>query len=195
MNSLLRKNFTHTTGEEISDEDFDYFSSFFFTKSVDKKVILKEEGDCANYVYFILEGSAYSFYTNDNADRNAIQFALEGYWITDHYSFFSREKSVYSVQTLEPSELLVINREHYDKLCKSSHLYEHFFRLLIQNAFVALQYRLALTTSEDAKHRYIAFAEDYPHFIQRIPQYLIASYLGIKPQSLSRIRQELARKK
>src|SRR5699024_10266788 len=123
------------------------------------------------------------------------QFALEGYWITDHYSFFARKKSVYTVEMLEAGELLVLNVEKFDELCKTSHLYEHFFRLLIQNAFISLQYRLALTNSEDAEHRYLAFADKYPHFIQRIPQYLIASYLGIQPQSLSRIRQSLARRR
>ncbi len=194
MDTCLRQNFKRTTGHDLTDEEFNYFNSFFFSKSVDKKTILKEEGCQAKYVYFIEEGAAFSYYTNDRGDRNAIQFALEGYWITDHYSFFSKKNSVYTVQTLEPTELQVLNIENFDKLCKSSHLYEHFFRILIQNAFVSLQYRLALTNSEDAEHRYLAFAEKYPHFIQRIPQYLIASYLGIKPQSLSRIRQILARR-
>jgi hypothetical protein len=72
---------------------------------------------------------------------------------------------------------------------------DRFFRILIQNAYVAVQYRLAKTNSEDADHRYQEFAQKYPAFIQRIPQYLIASYLGIKPQSLSRIRKESTSKK
>ena len=102
---------------------------------------------------------------------------------------------MYSIETLEPTEALVVNKENFEKICQSSHMFEHFFRILIQNAFVALQYRLARTNSTDAEHRYLEFSQLHPEFVQRIPQYLIATYLGIKPQSLSRIRKELAERK
>jgi CRP-like cAMP-binding protein len=74
--------------------------------------------------------------------------------------------------------------------CDSLSCFDRFFRILIQNAYVAVQYRLAKTNSEEAEKRYYDFAKSHPDYLQRIPQYLIASYLGIKPQSLSRIRKE-----
>lgn len=195
MESLLRTNIQRTLGYTITDDEYRAFESFFFRKSFDKKVLLAEEGQLCKYVYFITAGSAYSFIVNEQGDRHAIQFALEGYWITDHYGFFSGKPGVYSIETLEPTEVLVINRENFEKICESNHRFEHFFRILIQNAFVALQYRLAKTNSEDAEHRYLEFSKLHPDFVQRIPQYLIATYLGIKPQSLSRIRKELATRK
>ena len=85
-----------------------------------------------------------------------------------------------------------MDTDGYDAVCRGSHLLEHFFRVLITNAFVALQYRLAKTNMEEAAQRYMEFSRMHPDFVQRIPQYLIASYLGIKPQSLSRIRRTLA---
>ena len=195
MDNLLKENVSRTIGYVMSEEECHDFSQFFFSRTFDKKAILAEEGRNCRYVYFILKGSCYSCYTNETGDKHAMQFAIEGHWISDHYSFFSGQPGMYTIETIEPTDVLVLNRENYDKICASSHLFEHFFHILIQNAFVAQQYRLAMTNSEEAEHRYVEFLRRYPHFVQRIPQYLIASYLGIKPQSLSRIRKEMSSKK
>ena len=195
MNTLLRANIEKTIGTKISDADFEKFSSLLFEKSFDKKSCLTEEGGQCNYIYFILEGSAYSYITDKKGDKHVIQFALEGYWISDLYSFYSGRESIYTIEMLENSRVLVLNKENFQKACDSCPVLDRFFRILIQNAYVALQYRLAKTNSEDADKRYELFSKQYPDFLQRIPQYLIASYLGIKPQSLSRIRKEIAKKK
>lgn len=192
MEPLLRQNIEKTLGQPIPTADFEAFSSFLFQKSLEKKTVLAQEGKTCRYVYFILKGACYTYYINDQGDKHAIQFATPDYWITDHYSFFSRRPGIYQIETLEPTEALLLNREQYEAACKHSPLFERFFRILVQNAFVALEYRLAKTNSESAENRYLEFSGRYPHFIQQIPQYLIASYLGIKPQSLSRIRKELA---
>lgn len=193
--SLLKHNIELTIGDKVSNEAFSIIWKHVFVKSFNKKTILAEEGQFCKYVYFILKGSAYSYLINEKGEKSVIQFALEGYWITDHYSFFSGQSGIYTIETLEDSDVLVINKESYEAICKESHLLEHFFRILIQNAFINLQYRLAKTNSEEARKRYLEFSKKYPHFIQRIPQYLIATYLGIKPQSLSRIRKELISQK
>ncbi|MBL0105612.1 MAG: Crp/Fnr family transcriptional regulator [Bacteroidetes bacterium] len=195
MNTLLRANIEKTIGTKISDADFEKFSSLLFEKSFDKKSCLTEEGGQCNYIYFILEGSAYSYITDKKGDKHVIQFALEGYWISDLYSFYSGRESIYTIEMLENSRVLVLNKENFQKACDSCPVLDRFFRILIQNAYVALQYRLAKTNSEDADKRYELFSKQYPDFLQRIPQYLIASYLGIKPQSLSRIRKEITKKK
>lgn len=192
MENLLMENVYRTIGHRMTDEEYRMLSGSMFRKSWDRKSILTEEGEVSRHVYFILKGACVSYYVNQQGDKNAIQFAVEGHWITDQYSYFSGKPGIYTVETLEPVEALVLNRENHEKICRSSHLFEHFFRVLVQNAFVALQYRLTKTTGEDAETRYLEFASLYPHFIQRIPQYLIASYLGIRPQSLSRIRKKLA---
>src|SRR5690625_682955 len=191
---LLRQNFLHTIGHSLTEEEYRYFRENLFRRSFDKKSILAEVSRESRYVYFILSGSAYSYYVNKSGDKHVMQFAIEGCWISDQYSYFTGRPGIYTLETLEPTEVLVLNRESHDKICQTSHLFEHFFRILMQNAFVALQYRLAKTNSEDAEHRYLEFTRLYPHFINRIPQYLIASYLGIKPQSLSRIRKKVANK-
>lgn len=194
MIDLLKAHIEKLINAPIPAGNCSSFSNLLFEKSFDKKDVIVEEGTQCNYIYFIVEGSCYSFYTDDKGEEHAMQFSLEGYWISELYSFFSGKKSIYTVQALEPTRVLALNKDSFNKACDTMPAFDKYFRLLIQNAYVALQYRLAKTNSEDAEHRYNEFAKLYPQFVQRIPQYLIASYLGIKPQSLSRIRKELAQK-
>lgn len=195
MISALRLNIEKTIKQSITDDDFEKFSKLTFAKSFDKKILLIEEGNACNYLYFIEQGSCYSYMTDNKGEKHAVQFALEDYWISDLYSFYSERKAIYNVETLEPVKVLMLNKESFEKACCTIPVIDRFFRILIQNAYVALQYRLAKTNSEEAEKRYFEFSKLHPDFVQRIPQYLIASYLGIKPQSLSRIRKESAHKK
>ncbi|HTN08402.1 Crp/Fnr family transcriptional regulator [Agriterribacter sp.] len=195
MQSLLRQHIEKTLDHPLTDTVFDAFTDCVFPKSFDKKALLAEEGLFCKYIYFIEQGACYSYIVDKKGDKHAMQFALEGYWISDLYSFFSDRKGIYTIETLEPARVLLLNRQSFRKACDLCPEIDRFFRLLIQNAFVALQYRLAKTNSEDAESRYMEFSQQFPSFTQRIPQYLIASYLGIKPQSLSRIRKEIAFKK
>jgi CRP-like cAMP-binding protein len=156
---------------------------------------LAEHGTICNHVYFLLEGAAYSYITDPKGNKHALQFALENYWISELYSFFSGRNAIYTVETLEPCKLIVLNKENFQLACSTIPVFNCFFRILIQNAYVSQQYRIAKANSEEAEKRYEEFSRQNPHFLQRIPQYLIASYLGIKPQSLSRIRKERITKK
>lgn len=195
MLAVLKENIEKTLGRSVSDEVLHAVGDCMFAKTFDKKALLAEEGQSCRYVYFVLEGSCYSYLIDAKGEKHAMQFALEGYWMSDLYSFFSNRKGIYTIETLEPCQMLLLNRQGFNRACDICPEIDRFFRLLIQNAFVALQYRLAKTNSEDAEARYLEFSQLHPNFIQRIPQYLIASYLGIKPQSLSRIRKEMVSKK
>lgn len=194
MLEILKNNLERSLGSEIPEELFDLIEKYSFKKSFDKKELLAEAGVDCKYQYFIIEGSAYSFYVNEKGDKNVIELAIEEYWITDAASYFTGKPAVSTIATLEPTTALLINRQDYDKLCCSHPLFDKFFRILLQNALASQHQRIAKTISEEAELRYREFSDKYPHFIQRIPQYLIASYLGIKPQSLSRIRKNLSQR-
>lgn len=194
MISILQSHIEQLINSNLPEDSCNLLSSFLFEKCFEKKDYVVEEGESCNHIYFIINGSCYSYYTDENGVEHAIQFALEGYWISDQYSFFTGKKTIYNIKTLEPVRALVLNKINFQKACDQIPQLDRYFRLLIQNAFVALQYRLAKTNSEAAELRYIEFANNYPQFVQRIPQYLIASYLGIKPQSLSRIQKDLLQK-
>lgn len=192
MRELIKNNIERTLGEEIPEAMLDSLEEFSFEKSFDKKVYLAEAGKACNYQYFILEGSCYSSYVDEKGTKNVIQLAIENYWITDAGSYFNGKPAVFNIETLEPTRALLINKNNFDPLVCSHPLFDRFFRILLQNSLSSLQRRIAQTISEDAEFRYLEFSGKYPHFVQRFPQYLIASYLGIKPQSLSRIRKNIS---
>ncbi len=194
MTASLRANIERTVGKTPKPEDIAAFLALLQEKAFEKKEYLVAEGMSSKYIYFILEGSCYSYITDSTGETHAVQFALENYWISDLYGFFSDRKAVYTIEALEPVRVLALSKEHFQKACDEIPVIDRFMRLLIQNAYVSLQYRLAKTNSEDAEHRYREFSTLHPDFLQRIPQYLIASYLGIKPQSLSRVRQAILHK-
>lgn len=183
---------TKTIGKPLPEEAYARFEELSFEKSFDKKDFFVEPGRPCNYQYFILEGSCYSYYINEKGDKNTVQLAVENYWITDAASYFNNQPAVSTIETLEPTRVLMLSKRNFELLCESDPVWDRYFRVLLQTYLAHLHYRIAKTNSEDAEHRYLEFSKLYPHFIQRIPQYIIASYLGIKPQSLSRIRRELA---
>jgi CRP-like cAMP-binding protein len=194
MTDLLRNHIEKKTNQVLSKKDIAQFAKIVFEKSFDKKALLAEEGGFCNYIYFIEKGSCYSYLTDENGDKYVVQFALEDHWISDLYSFFSGKKAIYTIEALEPTRVLALNKDGFQKACDSIPVFDRFFRILVQNAYVALQQRMAQTNSEEAESRYAEFSKSHPDFLQRIPQYLIASYLGVKPQSLSRIRKDSAYK-
>ena len=187
---ILLQNIERTLNKSLPRELVPVLQQYVFQKSFEKKSLLAETGRVCRYLYFIEQGSCYSWYINENGDKHAVQFAIENYWITDSTSFFSRKPGIFSIEALEPVQACMLNRENFELLCDAHPLFDRFFRILNQNTLAGLHYRIALSNSEQAPLRYREFSERYPQFIQRIPQYLIASYLGIKPQSLSRIRKQ-----
>lgn len=189
MSTLLKANIEKKLKHPITDRDLELFLKLMFEKRFDKKDLLVEEGSTNKHIYFIEQGSCFSFLTEPKGEKQVIQFAIEGNWISDLSSFISEQKSIYSVESLEPLKTLALNKKNFEVACDSISWVDRFFRILIQDAYIAIQYRLAKTNSEEIDARYREFSKLYPQFIQRIPQYLIASYLGVKPQSLSRIRK------
>lgn len=195
MSAQLKTNIERKLKQTISDKDLDLFLKLMFEKTYDKKDLLIEEGNNNKYIYFIEKGSCYTFLTEPDGEKQVVQLAIEGNWISDLSSFFSGQEAVYSLEALEPMKTLTLNKKNFEVACNTIPWVDRFFRILIQEAYIATQYRIAKTNSEEIDSRYKEFSKLHPQFIQRIPQYLIASYLGVKPQSLSRMRKETAHKK
>ena len=193
MYTLLRESIESKIGRKIPDAEYDAWLRLPQPQQVQKKDVLLREGSVCKNVYFVQTGVLFSYIVDEKGETHVIQFSPEGYWMADLYSFFSGRKAIYNIEALEDCRVLALTRENFELGCERYPSIERFFRILIQNAYVALQYRLARTNSQEAKMRYLEFSQLHPDFSRRIPQYLIASYLGIKPQSLSRIRRELAK--
>ncbi len=190
MNTL----FSNITNKiNISEQEFETFRSLTKTISLKRNDFFIDEGRIAKYIAFVIEGVLHSYSIDEKGEKHVIQIALENYWISDLYSFFSEEPALFNVQAIETSEIIVLSKESFSKACDTIPAFERFFRILIQNAYVASQRRVSKIYKNSAEERYLAFIQEHPEVIQRVPQHYIASYLGIKPQSLSRIRKNLSR--
>ncbi len=174
----------------ISLVEFELFADCFKAKSIRKKGKLIEEGKSNNKLFFVEKGLLYSYKQLDNDATQVIQFAKENYWISDLYSFLSASKALFTLLTLEDCEVWEISKTDLDKICNQHHLVETFYRLNIQNAYVSTLLRLSNVYSANAEEKYNEIRNVQPDLLQRVPQYLIASYLGILPSSLSRIRNK-----
>lgn len=192
---MIRQNIEFKIGQALSDEEFGFFQSLLVPKTLRKKELLVREGEVVQHNYFVEKGALFSSLTDDAGEIHVIQFALEAYWISDLYSFLCGKPALYNVEALEDCQLLSIDKANFQLACDRLPKFERFFRILVQNAYIHAQYRIARTFSADAEQRYCELAERSPNIVQRVPQFLIASYLGIKPQSLSRIRKQIFEKR
>jgi CRP-like cAMP-binding protein len=150
-----------------------------------------QNGDVSRYENFVLSGCLKTFYIDNEGQEQIVMFAIEIWWTADLGSFITQTPADLNVQCLENSELIQIHYNDLQQLYIEIPTLERFFRIIIQKAFVAAQKRIISNFSLPAMDRYIQFREQYPKIEQRVPQYMIASYLGITKEFLSKIRSQL----
>ncbi len=160
-------------------------------KKLKRKQFLSQEGESCNRIAFVESGALFAYSTDNKGVEHVLQFAFEGWWIGDLYSYFSREPSRLNIQALEDGELLLLEREDQEKLFKKVPLFETYTRILYQDAYEALQRRVEGTLGLSGEEKYLRFLERYASIAGLLPVHIIASYLGITPESLSRIRKNL----
>jgi CRP-like cAMP-binding protein len=174
----------------LSDSDFEHFSSYFTLKKLRKRQYLLQQGDICRHLYYVNKGCLRSFEV-DNADKEHIlQFSVEDWWVGDMVSSLTQTPSQINIECLENCEILQIEQVALEKLYFEIPQLERFFRIITQNAYIAAQRRLLAVMSKPALERYLDFADRNPHIMQRVPNHLVASYLGITPESLSRLKKE-----
>lgn len=189
MFELLHKKISEKIS--VTDEEFEFCTSLFTSRKLRKKQYLLQEGDVCKYTAFISKGILRSYTVDDKGGEHILQFAMEGWWAADLASFLTEEPSPFNMDALEDAELLLITRPSWEILLEKAPKFERYFRILIQNNLVATQRRLLESMSETAESKYLKFMRSYPESMQRIPQHMIASYLGITRETLSRLRKEL----
>jgi CRP-like cAMP-binding protein len=176
----------------VSNEEFDFCKTLFIPKKLRKRQYLLQDGDVCRYTAFVEKGMLRTFTVDEKGNEPILQFSMEGWWIADLYSFLTEEPSPYNIEALEDCELLLINKENWEILLAKVPAFERYFRILIQNNLIATQRRLMSSLSESAEEKYTKLIHNFPGCIQRVPQHMIASYLGITPETLSRIRGQMA---
>ena len=176
----------------LTDEERALIQRFLSVKKIRKKQYLLQEGDVCKVIAFVEKGTLRS-YTGDGEGREHIlQFVLEGWFISDLYSFLTGEVSVYNIEAIDDSELVLINQSAYEELLTLSLSYQAYMLQLITGVYIALQKRLNATVSLSPEDRYQSLIALYPDIVQRVPQHMIASYMGMTPETLSRIRRRLS---
>ena len=168
--------------------------SYLTPKKIRKKQYLLQEGDTCKYIAFVEKGALRSYTISEKGSEHIIQFALEGWVISDLYSFLTGEPATYHIDALEDSELVLISKTAHEELLQRLPPYETYMRKQITGAYIAMQRRLTSIISQPVEERYKAFAGIYPEIVQRVPQHMIASYMGLTPETLSRVRNRMTRK-
>jgi CRP-like cAMP-binding protein len=172
----------------ISDKDTGIIERCCQLKKIGKKEHLLEEGDVCDEKYFIVRGCLRKYINTENGDKQIFQFAIEDWWMTDYTSLESGKASAYNIQAVEECELIVIKKDDLESLYQDVPKVETYFRKILQRAYEASLYRIHIIFSYSGEERYVHFTSSFPEFIQRIPQYMLASYLGFTPEFLSKLR-------
>lgn len=172
-------------------EEEELVKKYITPKKLRRKQYLLQEGDVCKYIAFVEKGALKSYSVDEAGSESIIQFALEGWTISDLYSFLTGEPATYNIDALEDSELLLVSKNAHDELLQKLPKYETYIRLQITNAYIALQKRLTSIISLPLDERYTSFVSTYPNIAQRVPQHMIASYMGLTPETLSRVRRKL----
>lgn len=149
--------------------------------------------DICRYQTYIVSGLARTFYLDASGLEHVVSFGMENWWVGDLCSFASQTPADFNVHCLEKTEVVQISYDNLEQLYQLNPKMERFFRLIIQNAYIESQKRIVRNHSLTARERFVHFSQTYPELIQRVPQYMIASYLGITKEFLSNIRNQIAK--
>jgi CRP-like cAMP-binding protein len=179
----------------LTQEEQSTIESHLTPKKLRKKQFLLQEGDVCKVIAFVEEGALRSYFIDDKGVERIIQFALEGWIISDLYSFLTNDAATYNIDAFEHSELVLIHKTSHSLLLNTQPKYESYIRLLITDAYVALQKRITSVISLSLEERYTYFSSLYPDIVQRVPQHMIASFMGLTPETLSRIRRRISTNK
>lgn len=175
----------------INDDDFAQVLSFFEVKTFSKKENLLAEGQICRHNYFVLKGLLRKFFITEKGTEQTTEFAIETWWMTDNISYEHHTPSEFYIQTVERSELLVISHEAQERLLGAFPVMEKYFRIVYQRAVAASQNRVKYIFSFSKEAFYLNLLQKHPAFVQRVPQYLIASFLGFTPEYLSELRRKI----
>ena len=172
---------------KLTDDEFDVVLNHFTHLKKRKHQYLIQEGEFVNKEFWVIKGCLKTYFYDDNNKEHILQFATENWWTSDYEALINKTKAKTSIDCLEDCELLYITGENRDKLTSDMHKMERFWATKSKMGRIALQNRILSLLKNSAKERYDLLLEQYPHLFQRVPKKLIAAYLGVSRETLSRL--------
>jgi len=177
---------------DISESEVVVFNKYVETHQLKKKEFLLQANSVCKHLYFVEKGCLRMYFINKKGAEQITQFALDNWWISDFLSFIESKPSEYFIQTVEKSEILSIDENDFEALLKELPQMERYFRTIMQRAWAASQLRIKYMYELSKEEYYNHFCTSFPEFVQRVPQYMIASYLGLTPEYVSELRKKKA---
>jgi CRP-like cAMP-binding protein len=172
----------------LSAGELEYFNSMLQYKVIPKKTMLLQAGHICNFEAYVIRGCIREYYSDSDGAELTLQFAVEDWWVSDITSFEDQKVSSMYIEALEDCELLMLSRQSKEQLLAEVPKLERMFRLMIQRHLSVVQSRLFKTVTHSGMEKYLEFINRYPTIPQRVPQHYIASYLGMSPEFLSKLR-------
>lgn len=171
----------------LSDEEFKFVFSCFTTKKYKKHQFLIQEGEAVSCNYFVVKGLLKLVYTDEAEKEHIVGFAMEDWWETDFQAYYTQTKATMSLECIEDTEVLCLTLENYRTLCDTFPKLEHFFLEKAYFGFISAQQRIISSMTSSTKERYHQLLTQYPSLMQRVPKSLLAAYLGVSRETLSRL--------
>ena len=188
MSQVLRQQIEKIT--PLTDAEFDYILTHFNRKKYKKHQFVVQVGSLVENDFFILSGALKSYHTDENGKDHIILFGLQDWWITDYQAYYTQTPATVNIDCIEDTEVLCLSYQNREKLCAEMHKIEHFFRRKTNLRNVTLQQRILSLLSNNAKERYDKLLKQYPVLFQKVPKHIIASYLGVSRETLSRFNDQ-----
>lgn len=179
---------------QLTNEEIDYFCSLLKITKIKKKQFINQPGYIANYRNYVIKGALRCFFIDNNGHDHTIAFAIEDWWITDYNSYINQVQGTLFVEALEEAIVIQLDYNSEQLLMEIIPKFERFFRIITQRSFTFLQQRMLSSLYKPAEERYEEFLSKHPQIVMRVPQYTLASYLGISTAFLSRIRNKRIKK-
>ena len=172
----------------LSEEEEEILSPYLKEKTLKKKDYLLKEGQICMANHFVAKGCLRMFYITEEGNEQMIQFAIDNWWMRDYMSFDSQKPSQFNIQAVENSEIIFLEKKTLEELFTKLPKLERYFRIIVQKAYAASVMRLRYIFTQSGEERFHHFNKSFPEFVQRVPQYMLASYLGFSAEFLSKIR-------
>lgn len=180
---------------DIREEELEQIRLWSVIKNLKKKQFLLQEGDVWQLNVFVASGCLRIYSVDDKGTEHILNFAVENGWTGDRESLLSGKPSTFNIDAVEDSVLVIIKEEHFDRLRQEIPSFDHMVNDILHRGFIAAQHRIHAAIRYSAEEKYLHFLKKYPGLSTRVPQSMIASYLGISAETLSRVRHKLARKR